>query len=153
MCGKDALIRQGRAMDGRVILIAYLRAKREYSLPFWAIIFLVYDDPTDCVINREGLPDKNGSVRESDTPRDFSGVGFPVRTCTGRRSRCGNVETRVWCWFQSSVGRATTLRKDSAAGPRERHFSTANPAILPISCKCLRRTDAKDENPCLQKAV
>jgi hypothetical protein len=71
-----------RSSHGGVILIAYLRAKRESSLPLWVIIFLVYDDPTDCVINREGQPDKNGSVQESDTARDLSGVGFPVRTCT-----------------------------------------------------------------------
>src|ERR1019366_10571107 len=31
-----------------------------------------------------------------------------------RRRRCGNVGTRVWCGFPSSVGRATIFGQDSA---------------------------------------
>jgi hypothetical protein len=47
--------------------------------------------------------------------------------------KCG---TRVWCGFQSSVGRTTIFGQDSAIGPTERHFHSEL-GILPISVRML----------------
>ena len=50
-------------------------------------------------------------MQESDRARNSSGVGFPAKPGNRRRSRYGNVETRVWYGFPSSVGRTTNLRQ------------------------------------------
>jgi len=94
----------------------------------------------------------NGSVQESDGKRDFSGVAFPAKTATVAVVAVGNVETRVWCGFPSSVGRATTLRKDSAVGPTERHFHS-EPGNSAHFVQMSSSDDAEDENPCFQKAA
>jgi hypothetical protein len=73
-----------------------------------------------------------GSVQESVRAPDFSGFGRWSLSAARRRLRCGNVGTRVWCGFPSSVGRATIFCQDSALGPTERHFHSEL-GILPIS--------------------
>jgi hypothetical protein len=67
-----------------------------------------------------------------------------------RRRRCGNVGTRVWCGFPSSVGRATIFGQDSAIGPTERHFYSEL-GILPILVRILSLATAQDQSVRFQK--
>jgi hypothetical protein len=70
------------------------------------------------------------------------------------RSCCGNVEARVWCGFPSFVGRATTPRKDSAAGPTERHFhSLSEPSNSAHFVQMSSSDNAEDENSGFWKAA
>jgi hypothetical protein len=88
-------------------------------------------------------------VQESVRAPDFSGLGV-VAVSSPPPSRCGNVGTRVWCWFPSSVGGATIFGQDSAIGPTERHFHSEL-GILPILVRMLSLAAAQGQNVRFQK--
>ena len=92
-----------------------------------------------------------GSVQESDGPRDFSGVGFPAKTGTVVVVAVGMWKPAFGAGFKAPWDERQLSVKILPQGPRS-VISTANPAILPILCKCRRRNDAEDENPCLSES-